>query len=190
MLSVTVQDPSASAALPVTWTLLVYTVPASPTRKRAAIWREVKRLGALYLRDGVCALPDTEVARAGLQDLAERVHQLGGQATLVWEARLSRSSAEALHRDLLRARQTEYAEVAEAAAGLLQHIREEAVHHSFDRPTLLSFGSDLMRLARWLEQISARDYLRVGDPGAVAATLAACRAELRLHSTTTAPVAS
>src|SRR5215211_583708 len=77
------------------WTVLVYTVPAQPTRKRATVWREVKRLGALYLRDGVCALPDTVAARSGLQALADRVQELEGQATVVWEARLSAATADA-----------------------------------------------------------------------------------------------
>src|SRR5215207_10533152 len=79
------------------WTMLVYTVPAKPTRKRAAVWREVKRLGALYLRDGVCALPDTAPARTGLQALAERVLALDGEATLIWEAQLTESTSRALH---------------------------------------------------------------------------------------------
>ena len=40
------------------WLLLIYTVPAEPTRKRAFIWRELKKVGAPYLRDGVCILPE------------------------------------------------------------------------------------------------------------------------------------
>src|SRR3954468_8303399 len=97
------------------WTLLIYTVPASPSRKRAAVWREVKRLGAIYLRDGVCGLPDVESARTGLQVLSERVADLGGQSTLVWQAHLSSASAAALRADLAQARQAEYAEVGAAA---------------------------------------------------------------------------
>src|ERR671926_528305 len=106
----------ADAGMPTqVWALLIYRVPASPSRKRATVWREVKRLGALYLRDGVCALPDAHAARAGLAALAERVEDLGGQATLAWDAHLSAGAAEALFAEWERARQIEYAEVAEAA---------------------------------------------------------------------------
>jgi hypothetical protein len=38
--------------------LLIYSVPAEPSRKRAYVWREVKKLGAIYLRDGVCIQPE------------------------------------------------------------------------------------------------------------------------------------
>ena len=45
------------------WLLLIYTVPAEPSRKRAAIWRELKKVGAPYLRDGVCILPERPETR-------------------------------------------------------------------------------------------------------------------------------
>jgi hypothetical protein len=161
-----------------TWVLLIYTVPAKPTRKRAAVWREVKRLGALYLRDGVCALPDTDTARAGLESLAERVQELGGEATVAREAQLDAAAAEALAGDWRRARAAEYDDVAREAAGLLCHIQEESTHHSFGRAELTSLTGDLGRLERWLGQVAGRDYLQQGDPAAIARTLAACRAAL------------
>jgi hypothetical protein len=164
------------------WTLLVYTVPASPTRKRAAVWREVKRLGALYLRDGVCGLPDVESARTGLQALSERVAELGGQSTLVWQAQLSSTSDAALRENLAQARQAEYAEIDEAATDLLHHLEREAQHHEFNRAAVASLLADLNRLERWLEQIVARDYLHHGDPATVTATLAACRTKLERHA--------
>lgn len=165
-----------------TWVLLVYTVPAAPSRKRAAVWREVKRLGAVYLRDGVCVLPETDAARAGLEALRERVAELGGQGTMVWQAQLARSKAAALVTELGQARQAEYAEVDAAAAELQQHIQREARHHAFDRAELVSLLADLNRMERWLGQIEARDYLRQGEPASVVAALAACRTELETHS--------
>ena len=161
-----------------TWVLLIYRVPAAPTRKRAAVWREVKRLGALYLRDGVCALPDTSAARAGLESLAERVRELGGQATVARNTQLDGAAAEALDGEWRSARAAEYDEVARAAAGLLRHIQEESTHHGFGRAELTSLTGDLGRLERWLGQVVGRDYLRRGDPASIARTLAACRAAL------------
>jgi hypothetical protein len=183
---VALDDLSPNGEHPAAWTLLFYTLPASPTRKRAAVWREVKRLGALYLRDGVCVLPDTQAARGNLEALAERVHELGGQGTLIWSAQLSPASATALHAEFVEARQAEYREVTDAALELLQHMRAEAAHHSFGRAVRLSLGGDLGRLERWLQQIIARDYLQVGDPCAVAETLADCRRELQQGAPATA----
>ena len=55
------------------WRLLIYTVPAQPSRKRAFIWRELKKAGAVYLRDGVCALPERPETAAVLSAVAAKV---------------------------------------------------------------------------------------------------------------------
>ena len=40
------------------WVLLVYRVPTEPASRRVAVWRDLKRIGALYLQQCVCILPD------------------------------------------------------------------------------------------------------------------------------------
>lgn len=54
------------------WLLLVYRVPGEPSRVRVGVWRELKRLGGLYLQSACCILP----ARPG-------VHEAGGTSTLL-----------------------------------------------------------------------------------------------------------
>jgi hypothetical protein len=39
------------------WLLLVYRIPAEPTRLRAMVWRRLKALGAVYLQNSAAALP-------------------------------------------------------------------------------------------------------------------------------------
>ena len=157
----------------------MYAVAAKPSRKRAAVWREVKRLGALYLHDGVTVLPDTRAAREGLIGLAERVEALDGQATLIWQAQLSPEVGARLRDELARARRAEYAEVESAASALEQHLEREALHRPFGRQELISLASDLGRLERWLDQVAARDYLGDGDGARAAAGVARCRTALK-----------
>jgi hypothetical protein len=68
------------------WVLLVYKLPREPSRHRVAVWRKLRDLGALYLQDGVAALPEDAVTREQLEWLQLRVREAGGEATL-WEAR-------------------------------------------------------------------------------------------------------
>jgi len=82
--------------VPESWVLLIYTVPVAPSRKRAAIWRALKQAGAVYLRDGVCALPQREDTAATLRAIAAKVEEFAGQATLVESARLAAARAEAI----------------------------------------------------------------------------------------------
>ena len=68
------------------WIILVYQLPREPSRHRVAVWRKLRDLGALYLQDGVAALPEDAVTREQLEWLQLRVKEAGGKATL-WEAR-------------------------------------------------------------------------------------------------------
>ena len=66
--------------------LLVYRIPREPSRHRVAVWRKLRDLGALYLQDGVAALPEDAVTREQMEWLQLRIREAGGEATL-WEAR-------------------------------------------------------------------------------------------------------
>jgi hypothetical protein len=68
------------------WVLLVYRIPKEPSRHRVAVWRKLRDLGALYLQDGVAALPEDAVTREQMEWLQLRVREAGGEATL-WEGR-------------------------------------------------------------------------------------------------------
>jgi Protein ChrB, N-terminal len=94
------------------WVLLVYRMPREPSRHRVAVWRRLRDLGALYLQDGVAALPEDAVTREQLEWLQLRVREAGGEATL-WEGRPGtvaeeaelvdafRSSREEAYRDII-----------------------------------------------------------------------------------------
>ena len=68
------------------WVLLIYRLPREPSRHRVAVWRKLRDLGAIYLQDGVAALPEDAVTREQMEWLQLRVREAGGEATL-WEGR-------------------------------------------------------------------------------------------------------
>jgi hypothetical protein len=62
------------------WFVLVYKLPVEPTRLRASVWRKLKASGALYLHNGVVALPeDAAGERCGARP--SRYGSLVGQST-------------------------------------------------------------------------------------------------------------
>ncbi len=146
------------------WLLLIYTVPAEPTRKRAFIWREVKKVGAVYLRDGVCILPERPETLAALKAIVAKIEEFEGQASLVHGARLEAARAAAVVEQFGSTRLAEYAEIAGEAGRLLQHVAHETEHRDFSYTELEELESDLGKLRRWTDQVRARDYFSAG-PG-------------------------
>jgi hypothetical protein len=157
-----------------TWLLLIYTVPAEPSRKRAFIWREVKKVGAVYLRDGVCALPDRPDTASALRAIAARVREFGGESTLVEGARLEDARAGWLVSRSREARAEEYADIAREAERLLDHIARETEHREFTFAELEELEADLGKLKRWAAQVRERDYFGGGHVERVQALLDRC----------------
>src|ERR1700732_2415298 len=126
----------------IAWLLLIYTVPAEPTRKRASIWRELKKIGAPYLRDGVCILPARPDTLERVGAIAARVEDFGGDAMLVSGARLSETRAAALVDQFRAARAEEYHEIAREADRLLEHVARETKHRPFTYAELQELEAD------------------------------------------------
>jgi hypothetical protein len=62
--------------------LLAYKLPLQPTRLRNQVWRKLHALGAVYLQDGVVALPWREDLTENLAYVATTIEEMDGSATL------------------------------------------------------------------------------------------------------------
>ncbi|MGE5554005.1 MAG: Chromate resistance protein ChrB [Betaproteobacteria bacterium] len=145
------------------WLLLVYRLPSEPSKGRVAVWREVKKLGAVYLQNGVCLLPADSASEAAFAQLAERITGLGGEATLFRAALPDPERETALVAQFNRFRDQEYAEVCEQGEHFLAEVAKETRAGKFTFGELEEIEEDLEKLTRWLKKVAARD--RFGAPG-------------------------
>ena len=77
--------------------LLSYRLPREPSTPRIAVWRRLRRLGAVQIGDGVAALPLDDRSREHMDWLAADVEEAGGEA-IVWVADPSTKAEERLLR--------------------------------------------------------------------------------------------
>jgi len=140
------------------WLLLIYALPAQPSRLRLSIWRDLKGAGALYLRDGVTVLPDRPPSRAMLEAIAKRVEELGGEATLVVNAELDQSRHDELLDRFARARAGEYEELLRQCRRFMSHLQRETDHYEFTYQELEELAEELDKIRRWQEKVRGRDY--------------------------------
>jgi hypothetical protein len=133
------------------WVLLVYRIPREPSRHRVAVWRKLRDLGALYLQDGVAALPEDAVTREQLEWLQLRVREAGGEATL-WEAKPGTIAEEV---ELVEAFRSSREEAYKAIIARAERIRRKA--QMGGGQTLLE---QLGKLEREFRAERRRDYFR------------------------------
>ena len=65
------------------WLLLTYKVPSEPAKKRIALWRRLKGMGAVYLQGGVCLLPKTGDHVRRLKMLENEIADMGGESVIL-----------------------------------------------------------------------------------------------------------
>src|SRR5882762_5031116 len=63
--------------------VLVYRMPAKPTAGRVAVWRHLKKVGAIYLQQSVCVFPATLPTRRKLDPILSMIQQSGGEYHLL-----------------------------------------------------------------------------------------------------------
>ncbi len=68
---------------PSSWLLLIASLPTSGATPRMRLWRGIKALGCMPLRDGAYLLPDAAKHATALTELAEQTNMEGGQAWVV-----------------------------------------------------------------------------------------------------------
>jgi hypothetical protein len=78
------------------WILLVYKVPPEPAKKRIALWRRIKAMGAVYLQAGVCLLTKTDDHVRRLKMIENEIAEMGGEAVLLETVGLDRAQEEKL----------------------------------------------------------------------------------------------
>jgi DNA-binding transcriptional regulator PaaX len=67
----------------VSWRVITYRLPADPSRHRVAIWRQLRRLGAVSLQQGTWAVPAGERFDAGFAQVTEAIRAAGGEPVVL-----------------------------------------------------------------------------------------------------------
>ncbi|WP_067893644.1 Chromate resistance protein ChrB [Nocardia vaccinii] len=147
------------------WLLLVYRVPTEPTRHRAAVWRRLKALGAVYLQNSVAALPASTESERALRVLRNDIREMRGTAQLLRADALA--GQEEIVAAVNAARDEEYAEVFSRCRDFLAEIAKETAAEKFTYAELEENDEDLTKLRAWFDKIRARDRLAAaGQAGA------------------------
>ena len=146
------------------WLLLTYKVPSQSSRARVAVWRDLKRLGALYLQQAVCVLPAVPEVVTALEQVRQRIDDLQGTSFSASLADLSESDQAQLVDGFRANSERDYAEIIEECeTKFFKEIEFERFRKNFTFEETEEIGQDLDKLRRWLSKVIARVW--VGAPG-------------------------
>src|SRR5215831_10332827 len=93
------------------WLLLLYSLPAHRNTERVAVWRRLKKIGALQLTTSTYVLPDQPAQCEHFQWLTKLIRDSTGEATLVRVRAIDGLPTEKLIELFNSARANEYAAI-------------------------------------------------------------------------------
>jgi hypothetical protein len=164
------------------WILLTYKVPPDPPRGRVAIWRKIKAMGAVYLQNGVCLLPNTDDHPRRLKMLENDIAELGGVCVLLETVALDKSQDDKVVARFMADRNEAYEEFIDKCADFEGEIAKETAAEHFTYAELEENDEDLKKLQRWLGQITKLDFYGAPLAAEAARRLAGCESLLDVYA--------
>ncbi|GAA0952598.1 hypothetical protein GCM10009550_33530 [Actinocorallia libanotica] len=156
--------------------MFVVKVPAEPSRFRVAVWRELRKVGALSLGQGVWAVPDVPVFADGIARAREMTGKGGGQfVTLVASGR-DGEDGERLREMFTAARSADWTEFLADCGKFEAELAKEIAIGKFTLAELEEEEQSLERLRRWHRDLTARDVFGAPETGEAARRLRECAA--------------
>nr|WP_197541371.1 Chromate resistance protein ChrB [Streptomyces davaonensis] len=156
------------------WLVLVMKIPAEPSRHRVAVWRELRRIGALSLGQGVWAVPDVQVFAEGVSRALELTEKSGGTAVTLSAAGRSSEDAARFREMFNAARSADWTEFLADCGKFEAEIAKEIGKAKFTLAELEEEEQSLERLRRWHRDLTARDVFGAPEAAEAAARLTTC----------------
>lgn len=149
------------------WLMLCYSVPSDTSRNRVAVWRELRRIGAVSPQQALWALPDHAGSRHALENAARLVEEVGGEALLVRAEALNEVSEKRLEELYIAAREEEYTEFLAECDKFRAEIDSEIRKRKFTAAELDEEEQNFDRLVRWHRDLTRKTFFPV-EPSALA----------------------
>lgn len=166
------------------WRLLIYRLPPQPSGPRVAVWRDLRRLGALPLQQSCVVVPEIPEVVGRLEEIGDRVIELGGTRHLFRLANLETDEAAALRRAWSDLRAHEYAEIVEECREkFIREVDFELFRGNLTGSEAEELEADLEKIRNWFARIQARDWFGARTRRDVEEAIAECAVRLEDFTT-------
>jgi hypothetical protein len=139
------------------WVLLTYRVPPEPSRHRVAVWRELRKVGAIPLQQATWVLPAKRDFMDALARAVALVERGGGEALVFDVSGRDELTMGRLEAMFTEAREGEWAEFLSECGKFQAEIEKEVQTGKFTTAELDEEEQNLDRLRRWFRELRGRD---------------------------------
>ena len=139
--------------------LVVYRVPAKPTAGRVAVWRNLKKIGAIYLHQSVCVFIHNAQTRRELQPILARIVQASGEYHLLPLKRPQPDEYAKLVSQFTDQTSRQYLEIIEnCEINFQKEIEFEIFRNNFTYEEAEEIRVEFDKICTWFDQVRQRDW--------------------------------
>src|SRR3989475_307263 len=131
------------------WLLLLFSLPTNRNTERVAVWRRLKKMGAVQIKTSTYLLPDEPAQYEQFQWLAQQIRDYGGDSTLVRVQEIEGLSTEKVIAIFNDARAKDYAELRKSLQSFIGRRKKIDAEVA---------GAELERLTRQFREIREIDF--------------------------------
>lgn len=156
--------------------VLVYRMPSKPTAGRVWVWRQLKKVGAIYLQQSVCVFPDLASVRGELQAILARIEDGAGEFHLLPLRQLSAEEERKLVEQFLEQTSKHYQEIIEnCEVNFQKEIDFETFRKNFTYEEAEEIRTEFDKIVDWFHRVRARDWFGAPNRNEAADWLERCQ---------------
>jgi len=146
--------------------VLVYRMPAKPTAARVAVWRQLKKVGAIYLQQSVCVFPDHARLRKDLTPILERIATGKGEFHLLPLRGLDENENSKLIQQFQDQTSNHYQEIIEnCEVNFTKEIEFETFRRNFTYEEAEEIRAEFEKIGAWYDRVVKRDWFGAPNQG-------------------------
>jgi hypothetical protein len=131
------------------WLLLLFSLPTNRNTERVAVWRRLRKMGAVQIKTSTYLLPDEAAQYEQFQWLAKQIRDYGGDSTLVRAQEIEGLARERVISMFNEARAKTYVELRKSLQNFITRRRKMDAEEA---------ASELERLTRQFREVRAVDF--------------------------------
>ncbi len=160
------------------WMVLILRLPSEPSRHRVAVWRELRRVGAIQLGQGSWALPDAPPFTETIDRIVEIVGNHEGEVLVLRACAADEPTSVNIRGLYDEARRAEWAEFEFECDKCVAELAREILDEKFTLAELDEEEQNVERLRRWHRAMRSRDLFDSVPANKTQQHLDTCAAEL------------
>jgi hypothetical protein len=160
------------------WVLVLVQLPSEPSRHRVAVWRELRKAGAVPVSPGTWALPAGPAFQPALDRAGELTRNGAGTFAVIDASPRDDASTNLIRDAFAAARIDEWTEFVADCGKFEAEIAREIAKAKFTFGELEEEEQSLDRLRRWFRDLKKRDVLALPEATAAEEHLRTCESVL------------